>query len=323
MKAVAWYLDKDVSDIKRDEYIRYTVDNETSGRLNKEELSLLGGYGVAKAMYFDEGTHGKDKPKVLIYDIETAPILGYVWRLWDNNVGLNQIENDWYILSWSAKWLGAPEDEVMYMDQSKAENIEDDKELLGGIWSLLNEADIVITQNGKKFDQKKLNARFILNGMQPPNSYRHIDTLKIAKRVFGFTSNKLEYMTDKLCTKYKKLKHAKFAGFALWKECLAGNQEAWAEMELYNRYDVLSLEELYLIFAAWDNSINFNCYHDDEETICKCGSTDFKKSGFHYSNAGKYQKWKCKACGHETRDTENLLDKVKRKNMRRDLSPSH
>ena len=323
MNSVADYLDKEASDIKRDEYVRATVDNDVQGRLNKEELNILGGYRVAKTMYFDEGDHGHTQPKVLIYDIETAPILGHVWGLWDNNLGLSQIENDWYILSWSAKWLGSPEDEVMYMDQSKAKNIEDDSTLLDGIWELLNEADIVITQNGKKFDQKKLNARFIINDMLPPSSYRHIDTLRIAKRVFGFTSNKLAYMTDKLCTKYKKLKHAKFAGFDLWKECLAGNPEAWKEMELYNKYDVLSLEELYLIFAAWDNSINFNVYHDKEETICKCGSTDFKKSGFHYSNAGKYQKHKCKACGHETRDTENLLDNVKRKKMRRDLTPSH
>lgn len=323
MNVVAKKLKKNVADIKRDEYVRCTVDKKVKGRLNKEEINILGGYTVAKTMYFGEGHHGKDQPKVLIYDIETAPMLGYVWRLWDNNVGLNMIHTDWYILSWSAKWLGAPEDEVMYQDQRDAKNIENDKPLLENIHKLLDEADIVITQNGKKFDQKKLNARFILNDMLPPSSYRHIDTLKIAKRVFGFTSNKLAYMTDKLCKKYKKLDHAKFVGFELWKQCMDGNLEAWKEMELYNRYDVLSLEELYNLFAAWDNSINFNCYHDEEETVCKCGSTDFKKSGFHYSNAGKYQKYKCKACGHETRDTENLLGKHKRKAMRRDLSPSH
>ena len=34
-------------------------------------------------------------PKVLVYDIETAPILGHVWRLWDQNVGLNQIVSDY------------------------------------------------------------------------------------------------------------------------------------------------------------------------------------------------------------------------------------
>jgi len=256
------------------------------------------------------------KPKVLVYDIETAPILGYVWRLWDQNVGLNMIAEEWYVMSWSAKWLDAPESEVMYMDQRKKKNIEDDKGLLKEIWSLLDEADVVITQNGKKFDQKKLNARFILNGLQPPSSYKHIDTLQIAKKQFGFTSNKLAWMTDKLCTKYKKLSHGKFPGFELWKECIAGNIEAWNEMEEYNRYDVLSLEELYKKLIPWDNSLNFNVYHDEDKHVCKCGSSDSFKNGFYRTSSSKFQKYKCKKCGHETRDKINLFSKAKRKSLR-------
>jgi len=256
------------------------------------------------------------RPKVLIYDIETAPILGYVWRLWDQNIGLNMINSDWYILSWSAKWLDDPASKVMYMDQRSSNNIEDDRPLLTAMWKLLDEADIVITQNGKRFDQKKLNARFILNGYQPPSSYKHIDTKVMASKHFGFTSNKLEYMTDKICTKYKKLKHGKFPGFEMWKECLAGNVEAWKEMEKYNKYDVLSLEELYVKMIPWDNSINFNLYHDTTDTVCKCGGTTFSKNGFYYTSSGKFQKHKCKSCGAETRDKTNLFTKDKRKSLR-------
>ena len=210
------------------------------------------------------------KPKILIYDIETAPILGYVWGLWENNVALNQIESDWHILSWSAKWLGDPPNKVMYMDQRNCKNIEDDKKILKKIWDLLNEADVVITQNGRSFDQKKLNARFVMNGFQPPSSYKHIDTKLIAQKHFGFTSTKLEYMTDKLCVKYKKLKHTKFPGFEMWKECLSGNIEAWKEMEKYNKHDVLALEELYTKMAPWDNTVNFSVYDENLIDKCKC-----------------------------------------------------
>lgn len=254
-------------------------------------------------------------PKVLVYDIETAPIIAHVWGLWENNVALNQIDTDWHILSWSAKWLGDTPDKVMYMDQRAAKNIEDDKALLMGIWKLLDEADVVITQNGKNFDQKKLNARFILNGFQPPSSYKHIDTKQIASRHFAFTSNKLEYMTDKLNTKYKKQKHEKFQGHELWTQCLKGNPEAWKEMEKYNKYDVLALEELYQKLIPWDNSINFNVYHDHSANVCKCGSTSFIKNGFYYTNNGKYQKFRCKGCGAETRDKENLFSKEKRESL--------
>ena len=30
-------------------------------------------------------------PRVLLFDIETAPILAHVWGLWDNNVALIQV----------------------------------------------------------------------------------------------------------------------------------------------------------------------------------------------------------------------------------------
>lgn len=255
-------------------------------------------------------------PRVLLFDIETAPILAYVWRLFDQNVALNQIHSDWYVLSWAAKWLGDKPADTMYMDQRFAKNIEDDRDILRVLWNLLDQADVVITQNGKAFDQKKLNARFIILGFQPPSSYQHIDTKLIAARHFGFTSNKLEYMTDKLCKKYKKLKHTKFAGFELWRQCLAGNPKAWDEMEKYNRYDVLSLEELYTKLAPWDGKVNFNLYRDDTDVVCKCGSMEIKKQGWAYTSTGKFQRYKCTGCGAETRDRVNQLSAEKRKSLR-------
>lgn len=274
---------------------------------------------LRKAYYrFKRGTKIKKEPKVLIFDIETAPVLGSVWGLFDQNIELNQVERDWFILSFSAKWLGDPPNKVIYYDQRNAKDIEDDSKLLAKLWKLLDECDIVITQNGISFDVKKVNARFIINGFQPPSKYRHIDTLRLAKKYFGFTSNKLEYMTNKLCTKYKKLTHSKFSGFTLWKECLKGNKKAWSEMEKYNKYDVLSLEELYYKLIPWDGeTVNFNVYEETIGHVCKCGSVDFTKSGFHYTNTAKYQKYKCNHCGAESRDKENLLSKEKRKSLRK------
>lgn len=257
-----------------------------------------------------------NKPKILLLDIETAPMLGYVWGLWDNNIALNQLKQDWYILAWAAKWLDEPEDKIIYQDQRNAKNIEDDSKLLKGIWKLMDEADIIVTQNGKHFDEKKLNARFIIHGFPPPSSYKHVDTKLIASRKFGFTSNKLEYMTSKLCKKYKKLQHKKFPGQELWTECLKGNKQAWKEMELYNKYDVLSLEELYKKMRPWDNSVNYNIYHDSAaHNVCACGSTSFKKNGYKFTASGKYQRYKCNQCGSESRDKINLFSKDKKASL--------
>lgn len=259
----------------------------------------------------------KKGPRILIFDIETAPMIVYAWGLWDQNIALNQIKDDWHVLSWAAKWLDDGPTKVMYQDQRNAKNIQDDKKLLEGIHKLLDEADVVITQNGISFDSKKLNARFIMNGMQPPSSYKHIDTLRIARKHFAFTSNKLEYMTDKLCTKYKKLQHGKFPGFSMWKACLAGNKAAWKEMEKYNKYDVLSLEELYHKLSAWEKTINFDAYTDDLTHTCSCGHKQFRNKGYAYTSAGKFHRYQCLKCGKESRGKENLLIKEKRKSMRR------
>lgn len=260
----------------------------------------------------------RQKPKVLFIDIETKPILAWVWAIWDQNVGLNQIKEDWSILSYSAKWLNDPPNKTMYKDVSTAKSIDDDRAVLKEIWKLLDAADIVVTQNGKAFDQKKIFARFVMQGMQPPSPFKHIDTKVLAKKHFGFTSNRLEYMTDKLCKKFKKKRHEKFSGFGLWKECMKNNPKAWDAMRIYNKYDVLSLEELYQKLAPWDSSLNFNLYHDDTDHICSsCGSDESEKRGYSYTAGGKFQRWRCKGCGQWTRSAQNLLTKEKRKSLRR------
>lgn len=263
---------------------------------------------------FKENIHAK----ILTIDVETAPLLGNVWSLWNNNVGLNQLERDWYLLSFAAKWFH--EDEVIYEDKSDSWNTEDDTDMLKSIWKLLDEADIVVTQNGIKFDQKKINARFIMNGMKPPSHYRSIDTCQIAKRHFGFTSNKLEYMTDKINKKYKKLKHERFAGFDLWKECLRGNIEAWSEMEKYNIFDVLSTEELYTHMRPWYKAHpNLNLYHNENFDYCKCGNDQFEHSGYHVTNLSKFDKFTCTNCGAEMRGRVNLLIKDKRDSLKSNI----
>lgn len=256
------------------------------------------------------------KPKILLLDIETKPLLGFIWQLWDNNLALNQIKDDWSILSWSAKWLG--EDEVFYEDNRHSKNLDDDSKLLKNLWKLIDSADILVGHNIRKFDDKKIAARFIQNGFKPPSSYRQEDTMLLAKSAFGFTSNKLEYLTKKLCVKHKKMDHAKFPGFMLWAECLKGNIDAWNEMEAYNRLDVLSLEELYLILKPWDKKgYNPNIFSTGLEISCTCGSIDFSKNGFAYTNTGKFQKYTCKKCGAEQKDKINLLSKEKRKSLRK------
>ncbi len=256
-----------------------------------------------------------NKPKVLVLDIETAPIVGYAWQLWDVNIGLNQIKADWYILSFAAKWLGQPD--IIQVDQRSKRPMHNDKTLVKKLVDLLDRADIIVTKNGRMFDIKKLYARAVIHGIKPPSPFKHEDVGVMVKRHFGFTSNSLEYLTDKLNTKYKKLKHKKFPGFELWEQCLARNPQAWEEMAKYNIHDVLSLEELYYIIRPWANGVNANLYNDKVTNVCNaCGSSNYRKDGFTFTTSGKYQMYECGDCGAHTRGKVNLFDKPKLKSLR-------
>ena len=256
-------------------------------------------------------TNPKEKPfggkaRVLVLDIETAPLLLGGWGLFNQNYGLNQIEQDWHIISFAAKWLY--EEEVFYHDVVDDKTEED---LLQALWELLHEADFVIAHNGRKFDMKKIRARMIIKGFPPFSPVRVIDTLEITKQNFGFTSNKLEYLTRTLCKKYVKSTHSKFHGYDLWKEFLKGNPEAIEEMRDYNRLDVQSLEELYLILAPWSSKLpNFDLYDEDEIDM-----SEWMLDGYAYTNLGKYHQYRNLNTGRFMRGRKNLLSKEKREQL--------
>lgn len=262
-------------------------------------------------------------PKILLIDIETAPILAFVWDLFDQNIGLNQVEKHSHILSWAAKWhdpAGKIKYPMMYADQSKAKQIDNEKVILEEIRDLLDKADIVIGHNSKRFDVKKLNARFAVHGITPPSEYRQIDTLVIAKKHFKFDSNKLEHLAVILNCTLKKMTARKFSGFDMWRECLLRNKEAWAEMKLYNCRDVDVLEEVYKKLIIWDNSINFNVYTEEgSDPVCSCGSTSFQKRGFYFSNTGKHQRYSCNSCGKPAKGKVNLFTKEKKDELKKGI----
>ena len=196
------------------------------------------------------------KLKSLILDIETSPLVVLVWDVGEQYIQHTQILKDWDIMSWSAKWVDEPDSSMAYYDRR---NSLSDLQILKPLWKLLNEADIVITQNGKKFDARKITARFIEHGLPPTSPYKHIDTYLVTKAVAAFTSHSLDYMTGKLNEKYKKLSHSKYPGMELWKQCLSikvveqpwKNPDAWDAMKEYNNHDVLSTEELYNKVSPW------------------------------------------------------------------------
>lgn len=254
------------------------------------------------------------KPRIATVDIETAPLEAYTWGIWEQNVGLDQIKTEWSILSYAWKWLD--QKGVKYEDTGGrgAKRVRDDKKLVKSLRELLDEADIVVAQNGARFDIKKINARLIMHGIAPYSPIRVIDTLAVAKKHFGFTSNKLEWQS-KYLTDSPKSKHKKYPGFELWLECLKDNPDAWKEMKHYNRQDVIATEKLYLKQRPWiEGHPNLGTYSTGEEIVCpKCGSTDLQKNGTRVLQLGSYQRYHCQNCGAWPRGKQLLVPLKTRK----------
>lgn len=244
-------------------------------------------------------------PRVLVLDIETKFLVLVGWGLFNQNFSLEQVEEDSSIISFSAKWYD--EEEVMYMDVT--ENTEED--LLKALHNLLDEADFVIAHNGRRFDLKKIRARMVVYGMKPYSPVRVIDTLEIVKKEFGFTSNKLSYLTNLLCKNHIKSGHEKFPGIKLWKEFLKGNKEAIDEMRNYNIIDVLSLQELYDVISPWSSTLpNFDIYNVEE-----FDEDEWEEDGYHYTNLSKFQRYRNKKTGQYRRGRTNLLTKEERQKI--------
>jgi hypothetical protein len=252
-------------------------------------------------------------PKIAVLDIETAPLESYHWGIWDQNIGLSQINVEWTILSFSSKWL--LEKNVEYMDTGgRGKNkVRDDSALLGRLWQILDEADIVVTQNGKAFDIKKINTRLLLAGFKPYSPIKIVDTKLIAKKHFAFTSNKLEWMSEHI-TNTKKEKHRLFPGFELWEECLKDNPKAWAEMKRYNVADTSATEELYLKVRPWaEGHPNLGVYSELETPQCpKCGGSHLQKRGKSFTQTGEYHRFQCTDCGGWSRSRFTVNTKEKR-----------
>lgn len=252
-------------------------------------------------------------PKVLTLDIETLPLESYTWGTWRQDVGLNQIKEEWSIASYAAKWLGKRN--VIYASTGGrgAAKVRDDKALLAQLHALLDETDVVVAQNGIKFDLRKINARMLMHGMAPYSPVRVVDTCRVARRYFGLTSNKLEWMSTHL-TDTPKHQHKRFPGFELWRECLKDNPEAWAQMRTYNIRDVVATEKVYRAQLPWiQDHPNTGLYADGEEPCCpNCGSKKVQRRGTATSRVGVYPRHHCLACGAWSRGKAQLLGTEKR-----------
>jgi hypothetical protein len=244
------------------------------------------------------------EPRVLVYDIETSYLEGPAWRPYDTD--LLWVNQDWHMLSFSYKWLGDKKTHVLSLPDfpGYSKDPRDDFLLVTALWKLFNEADIVIAHNGNKFDQRKARARMIIHDLDPHPDLHQIDTLKEARRLFAFTSNKLDDLGEYLGVGRKLDTGGKF----LWKSCIEGDMKAWKKMCRYNKQDVILLEKVFIKLRPWIKMPAMSSYGDPgacprclaKGTLIKRGLTPPTRSG------GRRQRYKCSECRGWCQDRKTI-----------------
>lgn len=237
--------------------------------------------------------------RILVLDIETAPINAFVWAAWKQNVNSQQIISDWFMLTWAAKWLF---EDTVYSGAvtPKEARQQNDKRIVASLWHLLNEADIVIAHNGVDFDIPKINTRFLKHGFLPPSPYVVIDTLKHVRKQFAITHNKLDYVNQFLNLP-RKISHD---GFEMWVACYKGDKEALDKMLDYNVGDVRILEDTYLRIRPWIKphpNVGLHILDETQSRCPSCGSNHLKEDGRYHTNANVYAAIRCENCGSMSR----------------------
>ncbi len=101
--------------------------------------------------------------RLLFLDIETSPTSAYTWDLFNAFIGVDQIIEPTKMICWAAKWKG---DRTMMF-----RSVHDD-DMVEAAWELFDQADAIVTYNGKRFDIPHMNREFLEAGLPPPSPYQ-------------------------------------------------------------------------------------------------------------------------------------------------------
>lgn len=243
--------------------------------------------------------------RILILDLEISPSIVPVWGLFNQNINIGNIMGNSEILSWAAKWYG--EEECSYSSLRMVGHTPSGKrKMLKELYDMMNEADVVVGYNSDNFDNKIANKEFLLQGFNRPAPYKTVDLLRVVRKQFRFTSNKLDYVVQQLGLGQK----AEHPGMGMWLTCMnpaikhtEEYTSAWDIMEHYNCEDVFLTEALYTRVLGWIPNHPSHSVFLDAAVCHACAGDKFQRRGFARTLGRTYQRLQCKDCGAWNRVT--------------------
>lgn len=231
------------------------------------------------------------KPKILFLDIETSFMLAGIFQCRTKYVHHSAIVRDWNIICAAWKWQGKGK---IHAASVTRKNVFDDRKVVEKLLKIIEEADIVVGHNIISFDLKKIKTRAIQHGFTKWTEPQTVDTLRVARKEFMFSSNALDYIT-KYLSEGKKLDTTR----GLWHRIATGDSSALKEMVEYNKHDVAIQEKVYNRMLPFiTNHPNLNVITESEQLVCtNCGSDKIHRNGHRTTKAGKYPRYRCDGCG--------------------------
>lgn len=231
--------------------------------------------------------------KILALDIETSGAVVRTFSLFKPFLSIDSILEHPRIICWSAQWHG--QRKVMF----SSEHHDGRDAMLRSLHELLDEADSVVTYNGKSFDIPWIEGEFIEAGFMPPSPTEHIDLYRVIKARTKHISGKLDYAVQRLLHE-RKIPHQ---GIGLWNDCMNGDKKAWDLMKKYSIKDTALLIPLYEKLRPWiPNHPNVAIYNNLDFACTSCGSQSLVRQGYRITTAGKFPQYQCKDCGRWMRD---------------------
>lgn len=253
-------------------------------------------------------------PNVLTLDIERLPgraihqhrgltIEGDFWDLnsWKHTLGY-RIPPD-SVIEWPRTICGAWGWYGVKRTEFASEWGDGREAMLRRMWDAYDQADVVYGHNVDRFDTKNLNAEWLVLGLSPPSPFKILDTLKEARKTFGFESNTLASLTERLDVETKTDKYS----IEVARDACAGHKPSQRRIKAYNVGDRVASEAFVNRLRGWIPSHPHDLVGriDDRPTCNQCWGDNLEPNGIKLAQQITYKLYRCRDCGANVQGTRH------------------
>ena len=242
----------------------------------------------------------KNSPKILVYDIETTPLMAYVWGLGKQVVRHGQLHkerNMYDIICITYQWLGDKKARALVFDEN-----QDSTHMIEQFDKMAEAADVTIGKNSDRFDVKQINSQRMLKGLPPLGDWvekaGQDDIEKQIRKYFYLPSYSLDYVSALMGFGGKHKME-----FQDWIDIVEKNRGWKSKVHKMVEYGKKDVEDttavLKKILPYVKLKTSMTALNEGIATcnIPECGSTEMRKNGTRMINKTKYQRLQCGECG--------------------------